>query len=67
MTSAYDHLMPELLAAGEIAALLGVSRQRVYQLIEEDPTFPKPVEELSIGRIWRRTDVERWARKAGRL
>lgn len=66
-TSAYDDQVPELVAAAEIAALLGVSRQRVYQLIQENETFPEPVEELTVGRIWRRADVEKWARRAGRL
>jgi predicted DNA-binding transcriptional regulator AlpA len=59
--------MTELVAVAEIAAMLGVSRQRVYQLLEEDPTFPKPIEQLAVGRIWRRADVEKWARGAGRL
>ena len=59
--------MPELVAVAEIAALLGVSTQRVYQIIDEDDSFPEPVDKLSVGRIWRRVDVEKWAKGTGRL
>ncbi len=51
----------------EIAQLLGVSKARVDQLARQHPGFPRPIAELSAGRIWRREDVERWARAAGRL
>ena len=60
-------LVPELVAVAEIAQLLDVSKQRVNQLMEEDDSFPAPVEQLSVGRIWRRADVEKWAKNAGRL
>ncbi|MGD0984462.1 MAG: DNA-binding protein [Acidimicrobiales bacterium] len=55
------------MTAGQVAQLLGVSRQRVHQLTEEDPTFPAPVAVLSIGRVWERADIEKWARATGRL
>lgn len=55
-----------LLATKEAADLLGVSRQRVLQLIDAYDDFPAPVAELSAGRIWAREDVEAWARKHGR-
>lgn len=57
----------ELVAVAEIAQMLGVSKQRVYQLLEEDDTFPKPAERLTVGRIWRRADVEKWAKRTGRV
>jgi prophage regulatory protein len=57
---------PDVVGAAEIAALLGVSRQRVDAIARTDPSFPKP-KTLQTGRIWRRADVERWARKAGRI
>ncbi len=44
----------------EIAEILGVSRQRVGQLIETYEDFPKPEVELSGGRIWSRTAIETW-------
>jgi predicted DNA-binding transcriptional regulator AlpA len=60
----------ELLGASEAAEVLGVSRQRVYQLVETYSDFPKPVAQLGRGAIWKRSDIERWAkgweRKSGR-
>ncbi|MGH2758567.1 MAG: helix-turn-helix transcriptional regulator, partial [Actinomycetota bacterium] len=49
-----------LLGTAEIAVMLGVSRQRVAQLIETYDDFPAPEAELSAGRIWARTAVETW-------
>jgi predicted DNA-binding transcriptional regulator AlpA len=43
-----------------------VSRQRADQLTRTE-RFPEPVAVLSAGRIWRRADVEAWARETGRL
>ena len=57
----------EILAVAEMAQLLGVSKQRVYQIIDTDEAFPAPTAELSVGRIWKRVDVETWAKKTGRL
>lgn len=50
----------------EIAELLDVSRQRVQQLSKERD-FPKPVAVLKAGSVWRRSAIEAWARKVGRL
>ena len=47
--------------------MLELTRQRVYQIIASDETFPEPIDELTVGRIWRRADIERWAKKTGRL
>ncbi|MEX5634119.1 helix-turn-helix transcriptional regulator [Parafrankia sp. FMc2] len=49
-----------LMGTAEIAERLGVSRQRVHQIETSDPTFPKPVAELSAGKVWESADVERW-------
>ncbi len=49
-----------LMGAAEIADLLGVSRQRVQQLVGR-PDFPAPTDTLAMGKVWRREDVERWA------
>lgn len=57
-----DHLV----AAKEAAALLGVTRQRLLQLIDAYDDFPAPVANLSAGRIWARADVEAWAVRHGR-
>jgi predicted DNA-binding transcriptional regulator AlpA len=50
----------ELMGAAEVAALLGVSRQRVNQLAHT-PGFPEPVAVLDAGRIWLGLDIRRWA------
>ncbi|MGH2473845.1 MAG: DNA-binding protein [Candidatus Limnocylindrales bacterium] len=49
----------------EIGDLLGVSR-RAGQLTPTEG-FPAPVARISAGRIWRRVEVEPWARETGRL
>ncbi len=58
--------MDRLVSRVEIADMLGVSQQRVHQLIAK-PDFPQPLVALAIGMIWRRQDVEEWARRTGRL
>jgi hypothetical protein len=53
----------------EVAALLGVSRQRVAELRRREG-FPAPVAHLAAGPIWRVAMLQRflgeWARKPGR-
>lgn len=56
----------EVVGMAEIAAMLGVVRSYAYRLAEEDPEFPEPIAHLAAGRVWKRADVERWARAAGR-
>ena len=56
-----------LVGVAEIAELLGISRQRVDAIVKTHADFPRPEVELAAGRIWKREDVERWARKTGRL
>lgn len=61
---------PELLAAGDVAELLSVSRQRVHQLASDHPRFPAPYARLSSGPVWTRPAIEAfdrsWARRPGR-
>jgi predicted DNA-binding transcriptional regulator AlpA len=57
--------MHHLVGAAEIGRLLGVSRQRVQQLVSRDG-FPKPEAVLEMGKVWKRSDVEAWARSQGR-
>ncbi|HTX01803.1 MAG TPA: cell division protein SepF [Acidimicrobiales bacterium] len=52
--------MPELVGVAEIAQMVGVSRQRINELVRSDPDFPVPLAELAAGRIWARDDLERW-------
>lgn len=50
-----------LMGAREIEARLGVSRQRVQQLIGRTD-WPEPYDELAMGKVWRIQDVEAWVR-----
>jgi len=44
----------------------GVSRQRVQQIVNRDD-FPAPEADLDMGKVWKREDVEQWARDHGRV
>ncbi len=55
----------EVVGIPEIAQILGVSRQRVYQLIDTYEDFPAPLATLAVGRIWSRSAVEEWNRRHG--
>jgi prophage regulatory protein len=48
-----------LVGAHEIRDMLGVSRQRVYQLAKRSD-FPKPIAELAQGKVWVLADIEAW-------
>jgi len=50
----------DLVGAAEIAALLGVSRQRVTQLTNT-PGFPTPVLRLKMGTLWHGHEIRVWA------
>jgi predicted DNA-binding transcriptional regulator AlpA len=55
-----------LVGSAEIGVMLGVGRQRVQQLIGRDD-FPEPEVTLAMGKVWKRADVEAWARDHGRV
>jgi prophage regulatory protein len=57
----------DLMGVAEIAEYLGVSRQRVDALARTKADFPAPAASLQAGRVWRRQEVEAWARASGRL
>jgi predicted DNA-binding transcriptional regulator AlpA len=48
-----------LMGAREIEERLGVSRQRVQQLVAGND-FPPPYDELAMGKVWRKADIEGW-------
>lgn len=49
---------------GEIRRLLGVSRQRTYQIISSED-FPKPYQVLERGKVWDAAEVVRWVKVRG--
>jgi predicted DNA-binding transcriptional regulator AlpA len=57
---------PRFVGAQEIGRMLGVNRQRVNQLAAL-PDFPEPVQVLAMGKVWAAPDVERWAKRRGRV
>lgn len=61
--------IPELLTIDEIKDFLGVSRTRVYLLLEK-PEFPKPALMIPRGRLYRKVEIEEflnnWNRQPGR-
>lgn len=48
-----------LMGQRELADRLGVSRQRVQQIVSR-PDFPPPYATLANGRVWTTEDVEAW-------
>ena len=56
----------DLVGVAEVAEMLGVSRQRVHAIAQSQAAFPKPVADLSAGKIWLRRDIIAWAKSSGR-
>lgn len=60
---------PQIAGVAEIAAMLGVSKQRVSTLSKRND-FPSPMATLASGPVWRLGDLSTfamgWRRKAGR-
>jgi predicted DNA-binding transcriptional regulator AlpA len=61
---------PDIVSAPEVAEILGVSRQRVHQLLNDHATFPPPIVRVGSGPLWLRATIEAydrsWVRKPGR-
>ena len=58
----------QLVGAAEIAERLGVKRpQVVHDWRRRYSDFPEPVAVLKQAMVWAWPDVEKWARKTGRL
>lgn len=57
-------MRPELMGTTEIAAMLGISRQRVHKLTADAETtkFPEPLATLSMGKVWDAADIRKWAK-----
>ena len=54
-----------VVGAHEIGEMLGVTRSRANQLSRE-VGFPRPYGVLHMGKVWRRSAVEAWARANNR-
>lgn len=60
--------MNELVGTSEIAARLGVSRpQVVHDWRRRYADFPTPIAVVSSVHVWSWPDVQRWAKRTGRL
>ncbi|MQA84766.1 MAG: hypothetical protein GEV03_09130 [Streptosporangiales bacterium] len=61
---------PDVVSTVEAAEILGVSRQRVHQLLASHADFPTPLYELGTGKIWTWSAIEAfakaWDRRPGR-
>lgn len=58
----------QLVGAAEIAQRLGVARpQVVHDWRRRHADFPAPVVKLRQAMVWNWPEVERWARRTGRL
>lgn len=53
----------QLVGATDVGRILGVSRQRVYQLTKQYPDFPSSTGEVAGGAVWDRRDIEAWSEK----
>lgn len=54
-----------LMGTAEVAAYLGLSRQRVLQLAANGE-LPAPLAVLSMGKVWDAAAIRRWAATRGR-
>lgn len=62
--------IPEIVSSPEVGEILGVSRQRVHQLLAENPRFPQPFMRLGSGPLWIADAIRKfndeWPRRPGR-
>ena len=60
--------LPEMVSAPEVGDMLGVSRQRVYQL-QQTGSFPEPLYRLRTGPVWDARAIDAfagtWSRRPG--
>jgi predicted DNA-binding transcriptional regulator AlpA len=52
-------MSPELAGLSEVADICGVSKRTALTYSQRDD-FPKPIDRLAAGPVWRRADVESW-------
>lgn len=56
---------PRFLGSHELAERWGISRQRVFQLLESDPRMPRG-EKLKGAHVWGTDEIEEYERVSGR-
>lgn len=59
-TGIVRHWGVSVVGISEVAALLGVSRQRAAQIAADHSDFPQPIAQLRSGRIWEEAAVRAW-------
>lgn len=57
----------DLLSVGDIGKLAGVPGNTVQHWKDRDPSFPKPADDPTSGRLYRKAAVVRWLKKTGRM
>jgi predicted DNA-binding transcriptional regulator AlpA len=55
-------MSPDLAGLAEIAEMLGVTKRTALNYTKRDD-FPKPLDRLASGPVWRRAAIEQWAKK----
>jgi hypothetical protein len=55
-------VVPALAGVAEAAQIMGWDKRRVITYIDRG-RFPEPIQSLASGRVWRRSDVERFAKE----
>jgi len=67
---AWEPTVPDVVGPIEAAQILGVSRQRVHQLVADNRRFPAPIIVTKSGSLWARSAIDAfarsWTRKPGR-
>lgn len=56
-------LLPDLVSTPEAADILGVSPQRLHQIVGENRDFPAPAYELRTGKLWLRPAIQAFAER----
>lgn len=44
----------------EATQILGISSARIWQLVRDDPDFPRPFKKISAASLWRGSELEAW-------
>lgn len=69
--AAEERSRSELVGISEVAEMLGLPRQRIYEIARDRTDAPQPIQRLKAGPIWRKSDwstfaASDWRRKGGR-